>query len=95
MELVTNGSGHLASNRNVSWKGDTTHVELVLDDFCFGRGSDKLPIAKGRSFVAKVDALNFRLGNPVDVVRAVIELPDSETPDVSGLGVWIAEALGL
>ncbi|MFA6955572.1 MAG: hypothetical protein WC538_06835 [Thermoanaerobaculia bacterium] len=95
MDFEASGAGHVGFARNASGKGDNTHIELVLDQFQFGRGADRSPLARGRNLQLKIDAMNFRLGAPADEVKVVVDLPESEMPDVAVLGEWLPEALGL
>jgi len=43
----------------------------------------------------KVDALNFRLGTPAEELNIVVDLPESEMPDVAVFREWLPESLGL
>jgi hypothetical protein len=95
MDFDARGSGRVGFTRDFTAGGDMTHVELVLDEFRFGRGNERRVLAQGKDLAVKIDALNFRLGAPAEEVSAVIDLPDSEVPDVAVLGEWLPESLGL
>lgn len=95
MDFEASGAGRLGFSRDVTTKGDITHIELVLDEFSFDRGTGGRPLARGKQLQLKIEALNFRLGAPAERVKVVVDLPESEMPDVAVLGEWLPEALGL
>jgi len=95
MDFEASGAGHVGFARDASDRGDNTHIELALDEFRFGRGGQSRPLARGKNLQLTIDALNFRLGTPAEKIKIVIDLPESEMPDVAVLGEWLPESLGL
>lgn len=89
------GSGRVALDRTKAGEGDDTHAEVLLDRFVFHRISERLPLAVGKRLRLDIHQSNMRLGNRGDGGRVVIDVPESEVPDISVLDSWLPGSLAL
>jgi hypothetical protein len=94
MDFEAGGSGRVTGQVPVDGARDTT-LQLVLDDFHFGRIGEPKPLARGEGLRLSVAAPELRMGSPVKDGVVVLDIPTSEVADIAVLGDWLPESLGL